>query len=44
MAARSSAVSSINALGIQAAIRVSNRNTEAMPSGTSPSHEVGANK
>ena len=44
IAARSSPVSSMNTRGMHAAIRVPNRNTPAMPSGTAPSHDTGASR
>ena len=39
IAARSESVSSMNTRGMHTAIRVSNRNTPAIPSGTRPSHD-----
>ena len=44
IAVRSCSVSSMNTRGAHTAIRVSNRNTSAMPSGTGPSHEAGASR
>jgi len=44
MTARSASVSSMNTRGMHTPIRVSNRNTSAMPSGTGPSQEAGASR
>ena len=41
---RSVSVSSMNTRGMHTAIRVSNRNTSAMPPGTGPSHDAGATR
>jgi hypothetical protein len=44
IAARSESVSSMNTRGMHTAIRVPNRNTPAIPSGTRPSHDSGASR
>jgi hypothetical protein len=44
IAARSASVSSMNTRGMQIAIRVSNRNTPAIPAGTAPSQDCGASR
>jgi hypothetical protein len=43
-AARSASVSSMNTRGMHTAMRVSNRKTSLMPSGTAPSQSVAASK